>query len=119
MTQESRLTRVYRAGSAIEATFLKGLLEQEGIPVRVFGETESTAFPSGTSGTSGAGGTTEIEIHVPEPLADAARKVIEDYESRTAGEAGESQTPWLCRRCGEENESSFDTCWNCHADRGR
>jgi hypothetical protein len=111
MTQESRLTRVYRAGSAIEASFLKGLLEQEGIPVRVFGPTESTAFPGGSAGT------VEIDIHVPESLADAARKVIDDYEARTAGEAGENQSPWFCRRCGEENECSFDTCWNCHADR--
>ena len=106
MTPESRLTRVYRSGSAVEANFLKGLLEEEGIPVRVFAPTESSPSPSGTA---------EIEIHVPEPLADAARKVIDDYEARSAGDA--SQEAWMCRRCGEENEASFDTCWNCHADR--
>jgi hypothetical protein len=107
MTQESRLTRVYRAASAIEASFLKGLLEEEGIAVRTFGPSDSQPFP--------AGGSTEIEIHVPEQLADAARKVLDDYEARSAGDS--QQSPWLCQRCGEENESSFDTCWNCQADR--
>jgi hypothetical protein len=106
MTQETRLTRVYRAGSAIEATFLKGILEEEGIPVRFFGPTESNPFPAGS---------VEIEIHVPEPLADTARKVLEDYEARSAGDASQ-QDPWVCSRCGEEIEFSFDACWNCHAD---
>jgi hypothetical protein len=106
MTQESRLTRVYRAASAIEASFLKGLLEEEGISVRTFGPNDSSSFPGGSS---------EIEIHVPEQLADAARKVLDDYEARSSGDL--QQAPWLCQRCGEENEPSFDTCWNCQADR--
>jgi hypothetical protein len=105
MTQESRLTRVYRAGSAIEASFLKGLLEEEGVPVRLFGQTDANPVPVGPA---------EVEIHVPEALADHARKVLEDYEARAAGDS--QQEPWLCSRCGEENEPSFDTCWNCHAD---
>ena len=106
MTQEERLTRVYRAASSVEAGFLKGLLEEEGIAVRTFGPTDSNPFP---------GSAAEIEIHVPEHLADAARKVLEDYEARSAGEA--DQEAWLCQRCSEENEASFDTCWNCQADR--
>jgi len=106
MTQEDRLTRVYRAASSIEAGFLRGLLEEEGIPVRTFGPTDANPFPSAAG---------EIEIHVPEQMADAARKAIEDYEARSSADA--NQAAWLCQRCAEENEASFDTCWNCQADR--
>lgn len=27
------------------------------------------------------------------------------------------QPPWTCRRCGETNPATFETCWKCRADR--
>jgi len=28
-----------------------------------------------------------------------------------------SAAEWICSRCGEGNPASFDTCWNCEAER--
>lgn len=40
---------------------------------------------------------------------DRARQLIESVEA-------ESPTaPWLCGRCGEENEGQFGACWKCGA----
>ncbi|WP_222937647.1 putative signal transducing protein [Spartinivicinus ruber] len=29
---------------------------------------------------------------------------------------GTSESRWMCERCGEMNEGSFDICWNCQSD---
>ncbi len=31
--------------------------------------------------------------------------------------ADEDATPWVCERCGEQNDASFDYCWNCQGER--
>jgi hypothetical protein len=92
---------VYRAGNTIEGNFLQGLLAQEGIPV--------TLLPDGDTK-----GSREVEIQVPADKVDAARRVLRRYEADGEDDA-EATEPWICRRCGEENEASFEACWNCQA----
>ncbi len=31
--------------------------------------------------------------------------------------ADEDASPWICARCGEENDASFEYCWNCQNER--
>ena len=99
---EEKLVAVYRAGNTIEGNFLQGLLAQEGIPV--------TLLPEGSPK-----GSREVEIQVPADKLDAARQVLRRYEAGTDDGTEAVSEPWICRRCGEENESTFEACWNCQA----
>jgi len=100
---EERGIAVFRAGNRTEGNFVAGLLSGEGIPV--------TTLPAGGSSNG------EVELHVPAAHADAAQTIIRAYEKQMDQQA-QSEEAWVCRRCGEENESSFDTCWNCQAEPG-
>lgn len=44
---------------------------------------------------------------------DSAKSAIEGLEKEVAG------TVWTCAQCGEENESSFESCWQCQCDMKR
>jgi hypothetical protein len=65
---------IYKAADSIEGHIIKGLLEQESIPVRVVGGDLAGAV----------GGlpveVVQVEIHVPEPYAGRARKIALQFE---------------------------------------
>ena len=102
---EEKLVAVYRAGNTIEGNFLQGLLAQEGIPVELLAEGDTK-------------GNREVELQVPADKVDAAQRVLRKYEADLESDADASSEPWTCRRCGEENEASFEACWNCQASSG-
>jgi len=100
---ESRGVAVYRAGNQIEGNFVKGLLTERGIPV--------TAHPENARKDA------EVELQVPEPHAALAQSIIRAYEQQSES-ASAAEEDWVCHRCGEANESSFEECWNCQAAPG-
>lgn len=101
--------RVYRAANATEAHLLKGLLEQHGISVRIFGDGLS----------SGVGelpvDVIQVEIQVPEQHHKKARDLIEEYESH-ARDKDVREHDWICKNCGESNPAAFDVCWQCNRE---
>ena len=98
---EEKQASVYRAGNAIEGNFVEGLLRQRGIPVT----------------TEASKGAAEVELFVAIEHLEVAREVVRAYEAQA--DSGEGDAPsWRCLRCGEDNESGFDTCWNCDAHPG-
>ena len=110
MTSAKAFVRVYRATNSTEAHLLKGLFEQHGMPVRMFGE--------GLSGGLGELPTDvmQVDIEVPVGHRRYARELIAEYEGREA--AGGAAPAWICGRCGESNPPSFDICWNCGISSG-
>jgi hypothetical protein len=42
---------------------------------------------------------------------DRAAEIIRTVFTDTPGD------PWLCAGCGEQNEASFEFCWQCGADK--
>ena len=40
-----------------------------------------------------------------------AMKIIETLSS------GKNQEEWVCEKCGEKNDASFDICWQCQNER--
>jgi hypothetical protein len=102
---EEKLVAVYRAGNSIEGNFLQGLLAKDGIPVTLLAD----GNPKGSR---------EVELQVPADKVDAARLVLRRYEADSEADAAPAAQAWTCRRCGEENESSFEACWNCQAEFG-
>lgn len=97
---EQEWIKVYAASHLLEAHNLKGMLQAMGIEVRLKGE----------GLIAGAGELppqeTEVALWVEAGDFSRARKALEAFESPLS-------STWFCRQCGEENEASFEFCWNC------
>lgn len=103
MTHYGSLICVHRVTSPIEANLVKGLLENEGIPVEITGEGLVGAY-------SGLPKVCEVRVLVPRTHRSAAEAIIRSYESRSEEPPGD---PWICGDCGEANEPQFEICWRC------
>lgn len=108
MPNSARSVRVYKAGHAIEAHLLRGLLEQAGIEVHLVGEHQNRAYGAFSHLFA-------IEIRVPARDEAEARAIVERFEVDSAETAAEPG--WNCASCGESNAASFESCWSCGASR--
>ncbi|WP_096085549.1 DUF2007 domain-containing protein [Agaribacterium haliotis] len=52
------------------------------------------------------------ELWVHEREFDRARHIVEALTAKS------ERRSWLCQSCSEENDASFDHCWNCQRDNG-
>jgi hypothetical protein len=87
---------------------VKQLLEAKGIPCFVKNE-----FAIGAMGElSPMDVLPEVWINDPEWLPKAQQFVAE-FEHQPA-----DSSPWVCRKCHEQNASSFELCWQCGEDSG-
>jgi len=100
----------------MDAHFVKGLLQQEGIEAIVQGEAlEETwgdlplspkALPS---------------VWVPDDDVPKAAPIIEEYKRRDEADAETGEPParatWTCPNCGEKVEEQFTRCWHCGHNR--
>ena len=110
---------IYSARDAMEAHFLQGLLEQEGINSVIQGEALEGAWANLPITTNALPGVWVNEEDVPR-----ARPIADEYELReikSRSSAQEEDKPagptWKCSKCGEEVEDQFDECWKCGAER--
>ncbi len=97
----SNWVRVYTADNPPEAVFVRGLLEAEGIPVRLKSMELWTAaveiyFAEGA----------RPSVWVPNSALGQAERVLAQRDRRGIGQA------WSCR-CGESLEAQFTVCWQC------
>jgi hypothetical protein len=99
------VVKVYVSRDSLEAHFLRGVLEGEGIRAVVLGEPLAT----------GAGHLPLIEtlpaVWVHEADRDRAMELAASITCPQ--EDGVSQPRWTCRRCGERHEGAFSECWQC------
>lgn len=109
--ENSEFVRVYRAANGTEAHLIKGMLEQHGIMVRIFGDGLSSGIGELPVDVM------QVEIQVKRGYRKLARQLILEYESR-ARETDTSSTSWICSECKEENPVAFDLCWNCSGSIG-
>ena len=77
--EEREIVEVYVARDNIEAQFLRGLLEDSGIEVRVVGE-----GLHGLTGGLPSGYSTAPRLWVRRKDAERARKVIAEYEASSS-----------------------------------
>jgi hypothetical protein len=104
MAGDSRMICVHRLQDHIEANLIRGLLMNEGIPVELTGEGLVGAY-------SGVPKLCEVRIMVPPIYRSAAETILQRYdEHRQRPEGGRD---WVCPRCGESNDPSFEICWSC------
>jgi len=101
----SKWVRVYTADNPPEAVFISGLLEAEGIPVRLKSMELWTAaveiyFAEGA----------RPSVWVPNRAREEAERVLAQRDRSGLG------SPWQCA-CGETLDSQFTVCWRCGASR--
>lgn len=91
---------LFTSRNLAEIGLLRGLLEAQNIPCQTRNEHVSSISLA-------------LEF-VPELYvardADfaAAQQILADYHR-----ADEDLEPWVCPRCGENNEAQFGACWKC------
>ena len=102
------MVQVYSATHPTEAHYVKGLLESQGIPCEVRGE---SLF--GARGELPITTETAPSIWVfDDSKFIEARAVIKEYENLKNINISE-QPKWKCESCKEESEAQFSECWNC------
>jgi hypothetical protein len=103
-------------GNATDTAMLYSLLEAEEIPVRIGDEAMGTLAPYMIEG----GQIASVKLLVPEDRIEDAEEVVnefaEDVRAR-ADNASPSFRPWTCPCCHEQNDGTFDICWNCQTEK--
>lgn len=97
----------------MDAHFVKGLLEQEGIEAVVTGENLEAVWATlPLSATSPPG------VYVPDEDEERAVQIVRDYRQVDRANAQETvedapRPTWKCANCGEAVEEQFTECWKC------
>ena len=98
--------KVYKAANSSEAYFIKGLLEQNSLDVRLLGENLSVAI----------GGlpleVMQVDLLVYKEHFDKAKKIIIQYENELKNKNNKKN--WICSHCSKSNPRIFEICWNCN-----
>jgi len=101
------LTVVRSCADRIQAESIRIRLAEAGIRAMITGTDMETAL-----GLGGAGTMRMVRVEVPAEDAERAAALL-DEDDRKAAEAG----PWICSRCHEQNEATFEVCWSCSKPR--
>jgi Putative prokaryotic signal transducing protein len=107
------MRHVYTGRDEMDAHFVKGLLQQEGIEASVVGENLLNAV-----GTLPISDKSLPCVYVNEPDEERASLIVRDYQQvdRVNAEEAVEDAPrptWKCANCGEAVEEQFSECWNC------
>ncbi len=111
------MKHVYTARDSMDAHFVKGLLQQEGIRAVVQGEALQETWGGVPIGSEGL-----PSVWVEDSDVAQAAPVIQKYQETDRANAEDTQThtprpKWKCPNCGEMVESQFDRCWHCGHNR--
>lgn len=99
---------LYRARDAREGALLQAMLGENNIDAWVSGGQAALGF-----GELGADALL-VDVRVGQDDAEEARRLVEGFWK---DDQRADQGPWMCEACGEGNDTGFDTCWSCQAER--
>jgi rubrerythrin len=107
------MKHVYTGRDEMDAHFVKGLLEQEGIEAVVVGENLLNAV-----GALPLSAMSLPSVSVRDEDEARAAAVVEAYRRTDRANADEAvedvpRPTWKCANCGEAVEEQFTECWNC------
>ncbi len=114
------MQHIYTARDAMDAHFLVGLLQEEGIEAVVQGEALE-----GTWGGLPLTSESLPSVWVNDADVSRAAPVLRTYQMRPPGgpplsesgaDAATADAPrptWACAHCGERVEMQFTNCWHC------
>ena len=111
------MQHVYTARDEMDASFVQGLLRQEGIEAIVQGQALGEVW-----GTLPLSGESLPTVWVYDNDVGRAAPVIEAYRQTDRANADDSvaerpRTTWTCPNCGERVEEQFTQCWKCGHNR--
>ena len=112
------MRHIYTARDAMDANFLRGLLEQEGIKAVVQGEAlqETWGNLNLTPESLPTVWVDDVDVTRAEPVVEEYRKVDKanaDRNDDVVEESSSASGGWVCGNCGRKNEPQFDRCWHC------
>ncbi|MBI2826874.1 MAG: DUF2007 domain-containing protein [Planctomycetia bacterium] len=99
------LVSVYQAANAIEATVLKNLLEESGIPAAVSEPIEPFA----------GSGIDPPDVMVRRADEVRAREILSQYDQERSSK--QTAPDWKCPHCGAMVPATFDECDQCGTSR--
>ena len=105
-------TKLYAAGTAMEAQLLVAALEDHGIRAVVMGELLGMA-----RGDLPMTQETLPSVWVSRGDVERAMQIVQDFVTQEHRPDEAEPQPWACPSCGEEVEGVFDVCWNCQTAR--
>ncbi len=108
---------VYTARDAMDAHFLKGLLEQEGIEAVVQGEALQEAWGNLPLSDSSLPSVWVDEANVPKAMPIVLEYRRRDEANADPALADAPRPTWICSKCGEQVEAQFSACWKCGESR--
>jgi hypothetical protein len=116
------MQQVYTARDSMDANFLRGLLEQEGIKAVVQGEALEETW-----GDLNLSQKALPSVWVDDADLGRAAPIVEEYRQRDAADANipdeareaaaAARPKWVCHNCGKLSEEQFTACWHCGHER--
>lgn len=108
------MRQVFTAKHPMEAHFVKGLLEAEGIACEVVGE----ALFQQRGGVPMTPDTLPTVWVKEEKQVEEALRRVQAYERGDDARVDRGKH-WVCKVCGEKVESQFTECWHCRTRRSK
>jgi predicted RNA-binding Zn-ribbon protein involved in translation (DUF1610 family) len=112
------MQHIYTARDEMDASFVQGLLRQEGIEAVVQGQALGTAWANLPLSDESV-----PSVWVEDRDVERARPIIEAYRRTDEANADEAvdqaRATWTCPNCGERVEEQFTRCWKCGHNRPR
>jgi hypothetical protein len=110
------MKHVYTGRDEMDAHFVKGLLEQEGIEAIVQGEALESAFSTLVLSEKSL-----PSVWVPDGEEVKAAAIVAKYKQVDAANANDTgdvnedapRPTWKCANCGQAVEEQFTECWKC------
>jgi hypothetical protein len=107
------MQHVYSGRDEMDANFVKGLLQQEGIEAVITGQALEAAFS-----TLPLSDNSLPSVWVSKENEERAKAIIQKYQQVDLANSDDSlaDTPrptWKCANCGEAVEQQFTECWKC------
>jgi len=110
------MQHVYTARDEMDANFVKGLLNQQGIQAIVQGQSLGEVW-----GSLPLSAESLPTVWVPDGDLARAMPVVEEYrrtdEANAVDDAERPRSTWTCPNCGEKVEEQFTQCWKCGHNR--
>ena len=103
---------IYSARDSMDAEFVKGILDEQGIESVIQGAALSNVLGSMATNLDAT-----PEIWVREEDEQRAIVAVSGFKSGAPPAADAQANLWKCPQCGEQIEGQFTECWNCGESR--
>ncbi len=100
------MKKVYTSENSFLVHNMKNLIEAQGVEVIIKNE-----FAQGAVGEISAFDSWPEVWVVNDGDFECALNVVKSLQDQKGGE------DWTCKHCSEENDASFEVCWNCQQER--